>query len=80
MTTVKDRCAQEYSNTTSFQDQRSYLEHALTTCITSEYSQKVYAHVRTIEELYWETDLLLDEEEEVRRLLQNVSPLYSRIL
>jgi len=62
---VKDQCAQEYSNTTSFQDQRIHLEQAFTTLITPEYCAKVYAHVRALEETYWETDLLLDEEDEI---------------
>jgi hypothetical protein len=60
---VKDQCAQQYSNATSFQDQRTHLEQGFTAVITPEYCTNVYAHVRTIEESYWETDLLRDDED-----------------
>lgn len=58
---AKNQCAKEYSNATSFQDQRTHLEEAFATVVTSEYCTKLYAHVRATEEAYWETDLLLDE-------------------
>jgi len=60
--TAKEYCARRFSNETSFQDQRTYLEQALMKEINSEYCNKAFRHVQKIEEKYWEADLILDDE------------------
>jgi len=63
--TVKHYCGTLFSNSTSFKEQRQHLEESFTRDITPEYCTKVYDHVQKIEERYWHTDLLLDEEIEI---------------
>ena len=63
--TVKHYCGTIFSNSTSFKEQRQHLEEAFGRDITPEYCAKVYAHVQAIEERYWNTDLLIDEEIEI---------------
>lgn len=60
--TAKGDCARLFSNQTSFKDQRIRLEAAFQNEISEEYCLKTFQHVRDIEEKYWETDLILDEE------------------
>ena len=60
--TAKEYCARQFSNETSFQDQRIYLEQAFKKEINSEYCAKAFRHVQKIEEKYWEADLILDDE------------------
>ena len=43
-------------------DQRIHLEEAFRNEINLEYCTKTFRHVRQIEEKYWETDLILDDE------------------
>ena len=54
-----------FSNSTSFKEQRQHLEESFGRDITPEYCAKVYAHVKDIEERYWNTALLIDEEIEI---------------
>jgi transposase len=63
--TVKHYCGTIFSNSTSFKEQRQHLEESFGRDITPEYCAKVYAHVQDIEERYWNTDLLIDEEIEI---------------
>ena len=63
--TVKHYCGTIFSNSTSFKEQRQHLEESFGRDITPEYCAKVYEHVQHIEELYWNTDLLIDEEIEI---------------
>jgi len=63
--TVKHYCGTIFSNSTSFKEQRQHLEESFGRDITPEYCAKVYEHVQHIEERYWNTDLLLDEEIEI---------------
>src|SRR6266699_6866871 len=53
------------SNSTSFKEQRQHLQESFTRDITPEYCAKVYEHVQHIEERYWTTDLLIDEDIEL---------------
>lgn len=59
---VKNHCGMVFSNDTSFNEQRQHLEDSLRNDITAAYCAKVYEHVRKIEETYWESDLMMDEE------------------
>ena len=63
--TVKHYCGTIFSNSTSFKEQRQHLEESFERDITPEYCTKVYEHVQHIEERYWTTDLLLDEDIEL---------------
>jgi len=54
-----------FSHSTSFKEQRQHLEESFERDITPEYCAKVYAHVQDIEERYWNTALLIDEEIEI---------------
>ena len=54
-----------FAKSTSFKEQRQHLEESFGRDITPEYCAKVYAHVQHIEERYWHTDLLIDEEIEI---------------
>jgi transposase len=63
--TVKHYCGTIFSNSTSFKEQRQHLEESFGRDITPEYCAKVYDHVQHIEERYWHTDLLIDEEIEI---------------
>jgi transposase len=63
--TVKHYCGTIFSNSTSFKEQRQHLEESFGRDITPEYCAKVYEHVQHIEERYWNTDLILDEEIEI---------------
>jgi transposase len=63
--TVKHYCGTIFSNSTSFKEQRQHLEESFGRDITPEYCAKVYEHVQHIEERYWNTDLLIDEEIEI---------------
>jgi transposase len=63
--TVKHYCGTIFSNSTSFKEQRQHLEESFGRDITPEYCAKVYEHVRHIEERYWNTDLIIDEEIEI---------------
>jgi winged helix-turn-helix protein len=63
--TVKHYGGTIVSNSTSFKEQRQPLEESFGRDITPEYCAKVYAHVQDIEERYWNTALLIDEEIEI---------------
>ena len=63
--TVKHSCGTIFSNSTSFKEQRQHLEESFERDITPQYCAKVYEHVQHIEERYWTTDLLLDEDIEL---------------
>ena len=63
--TVKHYCGTVFSNSTSFKAQRQHLEESFERDITPEYCAKVYEHVQHIEERYWTTDLILDEDIEL---------------
>ena len=63
--TVKHYCGTLFSNSTSFREQRQHLEESFGRDITPEYCAKVYEHVQHIEERYWTTDLILDEDIEL---------------
>ena len=63
--TVKHYCGTIFSNSTSFKEQRQHLEESFGRDITPEYCAKVYEHVQHIEEQYWNTDLVIDEEMEI---------------
>jgi len=60
--TVKGECARQFSNQTSFQDQRIRLEEALSNKIDATYCSEAFRHVKQFEDKYWETDLALDDE------------------
>lgn len=60
--TAKGSCARLFSNETTFQDQRNRLEAAFENEITKEYCLKTFEHVRKIEDKYWETALILDDD------------------
>ena len=59
---AKNHCAHLFSNTTSFQDQRTHLEQAFRDEIDSDYCVKAFEHIRQVEEKYWEADLLFDDD------------------
>ena len=63
--TMKHYCGTIFSNSTSFKEQRQHLEESFGRDITPEYCAKVYEHVQHIEERYWNTDLIIDEEIEI---------------
>ena len=63
--TAKNHCASLFSNTTSFKEQRKHLEEAFRKDIIPEYCAKVFEHVRSKEEKYWEADLAFDDELEI---------------
>ena len=63
--TVKHYCGTIFSNSTSFKAQRQHLEESFERDITPEYCAKVYEHVQHIEERYWTTDLIIDEDIEL---------------
>lgn len=63
--TVKNYCGTVFSNSTSFKEQRQHLEESINKDITLEYCTKVYEHVRKIEEKYWTTDLIIDDDIEI---------------
>jgi transposase len=63
--TVKHYCGTIFSNSTSFKEQRQHLEESFERDITPEYCAKVYEHVQHIEERYWTTDLIIDEDIEL---------------
>lgn len=63
--TVKNYCGTIFSNSTSFKEQRQHLEESFKRDITPEYCAKVYEHVQKIEERYWNTDLIIDDEIEI---------------
>jgi hypothetical protein len=54
-----------FSHSTSFKEQRQHLEESFERDITPEYCAKVYEHVQHIEERYWTTDLIIDEDIEL---------------
>lgn len=60
--TVKGACARQFSNQTSFQDQRIRLEEAFSNKIDAKYCSEAFRHVKQLEDKYWETDLALDDE------------------
>lgn len=62
---VKNYCGVVLSNSTSFKEQRQHLAESFKKDITPEYCTKVYEHVQKIEEKYWQTDLMLDDEIEI---------------
>ena len=62
--TAKGSCARLFSNETTFQDQRNRLEAAFENEITKEYCLKAFEHVRKVEDEYWKTDLILDDDSE----------------
>jgi hypothetical protein len=62
---VKHYCGTIFANNTSFREQRQPLEESFGRDITPEDCAKVYEHVQHIEERYWTTDLLLDEDIEL---------------
>lgn len=59
---MKNHCGTVFSNDTSFNEQRQHLEDSLRNDITPAYCAKVYEHGQKIEETYWESDLMMDEE------------------
>lgn len=63
--TVKNHCGTVFSNSTSFKEQRQNLEESINKDITPEYCMKVYEHVQKIEEKYWTTDLIIDDDIEI---------------
>ena len=63
--TVKNYCGAVFSNSTSFKEQRQHLEASFKKDITPEYCTKVYEHVQKIEEKYWNTDLIIDDDIEI---------------
>jgi transposase len=62
---IKNDCGKAFSNSTSFKDQRQHLEGSLNNNITPEYCLNTYRHVQEIEEKYWNSDLIIDEEIEI---------------
>ncbi len=62
---VKNYCGTVFSNSTRFKEQRQHLEESFKKDITPEYCTKVYEHVQKIEERYWNTDLMIDDEIEI---------------
>ncbi|MDL1967164.1 MAG: hypothetical protein LWW97_01115 [Deltaproteobacteria bacterium] len=60
----------QFSNKTSFKDQRIRLEETFRNKIDSEYCSEAFKHVRQFEEKYWEADLVIDDE------LDDVTELY----
>ena len=62
---MKNYCGTIFSNNTSFKEQRQHLEESFKRDITPEYCAKVYEHVQKIEERYWNTDLIIDDEIEI---------------
>jgi hypothetical protein len=63
--TVKPYCGTIFSNKTTFKAQRQHLEESFKRDITPEYCAKVYEHVQEIEERYWNTALLIDDDIEI---------------
>ena len=62
---VKNDCGAVFSNSTRFKEQRQHLEASFKKDITPAYCTKVYEHVQKIEEKYWQTDLMMDDEIEI---------------
>ncbi len=62
---VKHDWGAVFSNRTSVKEQRQHLEASLKKDITPAYGTKVYEHVPKIEEKYWQTDLMMDDEIEI---------------
>ncbi len=62
---VKHDCGAVFSNSTSFKEQRQPLEASLKKDITPAYGTKVYEHVQKIDEKYWQTALMRDDEIEI---------------
>jgi hypothetical protein len=62
---VKNYCGTVFSNSTRFKEQRQHLEESFKKDITPEYCTKVYEHVQKIDERYWHTDLMIDDEIEI---------------
>ena len=62
---MKNYCGTVFSNSTSFKEQRQHLEESINKDITPEYCTKVYEHVQKIEEKYWTTDLMIDDDIEI---------------
>jgi hypothetical protein len=62
---VKNYCGTVFSNSTRFKEQRQHREESFKKDITPEYCTKVYEHVQKIEERYWNTDLMIDDEIEI---------------
>jgi len=54
-----------WSKSTSFKEQRQHLEESFGRDSTPASWAKVYEHVQPIEERYWHTDLILDEDMEI---------------
>jgi len=63
--TGKNSCGAVFSHSTSFTEQRQHLEASFKKDITPEYCTKVYEHVQKIEEKYWNTDLIIDDDIEI---------------
>ena len=63
---VKHDCGAVFSNRTSVKEQRQHLEASFKKDITPAYCTKVYEHVQKIEEKYWQTDLMMDDEIEIQ--------------
>src|SRR2546429_2398665 len=63
--TGKNYCGAVFSKSTSFKEQRQHLEASCKKDITPAYCTKVYEHVQKIEEKYWQTDLMMDDEIEI---------------
>ena len=62
---MKHDCGTIFANSTRVKEQRQPLEESFERDITPGYCTKVYEHVQHIEERYWATDLLLDEDIEL---------------
>ena len=67
---AKNHCAQLFSNETKFKEQRTHLEQAFRDKINLEYCTKTFEHIQKIEEKYWETDLIFDDELEIENEIQ----------
>jgi hypothetical protein len=63
--TGKNYCGAVFSKSTSCKEQRQHLEASFKKDITPEYCTKVYEQVQKIEEKYWNTDLIIDDEIEI---------------
>ena len=59
---AKGSCAGLFSDETAFQVQRKQLEAAFEDEIEKEYCLKTFEHVRKVEDKYWKTDLILDDD------------------
>jgi hypothetical protein len=46
-------------------DQREHLEESFKKDLTPDHCQNVYKHVQAIEEKYWQTDLMFDDDIEI---------------